>query len=167
MHVNFCSKSSLIQQSPLWSHWVGVVLLWQFWKFLFKNNKFTCSSEQPSSIRNALQSFHLMEAQKINSLMVQNHFITNSAWLQPASITGACFPSPVISPLCQLIFGKCPLVPWMHSRACAWPDVLYWLSLTPALRVQSPDQRSLLCSSPESPVLKIFSSRWICAHHHK
>lgn len=108
------------------------VLLWQFRKFLFKNNGFTCSSELPQTIGNAHQSFHLMEAQKKKkSLMVQKHSkFTNSAWLQPASTTRACFPSPVISTLCQLIFGKCPLVPWMYSRVCAWPDVLYWLSLT-------------------------------------
>lgn len=118
--------------------------------------------------------------------MVQNHSTTNPGWLQPASTTGACLPSPVISPLCQLIFGKCPLVPWMYSRACAWPDVLYRLSLTPALWVQSPDHRSVLCSSrvcvshlcllqvitgASRPVtvlaLKIFSSRWVCAHCHK
>lgn len=117
----------------------------------------------PPFIGNAHQNFHLMEAHKKISPMVQKHSTTNSAWMQPASITGACFPSPVISPFCQLIFGKCPLVPWMYSRACAWPDVLYWLSLTPALWVQPPDHRSLLCSrSVTFWVLKIFSSRWIC-----
>lgn len=120
-------------------------------------NSHAVQNNFPQSIGNVHQSIHLMEAQKKKkSLMVQNHSTTNSAWLQPASTIGACFPSPVFSPFWQLIFGKCPLVPWMYSSVCAWPDILYWLSLTLALWVQSPDHRSLLCSSREPPNLSHF-----------
>lgn len=43
----------------------------------------------------------------------------------------------------------------MYSRVCAWPGIL-WLSLPPALWIQSPDHRSLLCSSREPPDLSPF-----------
>lgn len=120
MHVNFVQNLAWYNRA-FFDHTelVLFVLLWQFWKLLFKNNVCTCSLVQPSSI-------HRKCPPELSLDGGTEKEISNGSetFYHKFSLAAACKHHRGLFPFSYnftslLIFGKCPLVPWMYSRMCA------------------------------------------------